>query len=95
MLIQLLKSLYNQFNPRAAEKNIKLEWETILPDTDALVLTDRTKLTQILSNLISNALKFTDKGSVKISYFLKDNFLEFSVSDTGIGILPQFHDKSI
>jgi PAS domain S-box-containing protein len=88
-----LKSLCNQFSPRAAEKNIKLDWETILPDTEALVLTDRTKLTQILSNLISNALKFTDKGSVKISYFLKNNFLEFSVADTGIGILPQFHEK--
>lgn len=88
-----LKSLCNQFSPRAGEKNIKLNWETILPDTDAQILTDRTKLTQILSNLISNALKFTDKGSVKISYSLKDNFLEFSVSDTGIGISPQFHER--
>jgi PAS domain S-box-containing protein len=88
-----LKSLCGQFLPKANEKNIQLAWETIIPDSNALILTDRTKFTQILSNLVSNALKFTDKGSVKLSYCLKDNFLEFSVADTGIGIAPQFHEK--
>ncbi len=88
-----LKSLCSLFMPKANEKNIQLSWETIIPDSNALILTDRTKFTQILSNLVSNALKFTDKGSVKLAYCLKDNFLEFSVADTGIGIAPQFHEK--
>ncbi len=88
-----LKSLVNQFLPKASEKKIRLEWETVLPDTDAMISTDRTKLTQILTNLISNALKFTDKGTIKVSFKRKDGLLEFAVSDTGIGIESQYFDK--
>ena len=65
----------------------------ILSDTDALVLTDSTKLNQILSNLINNALKFTEKGNIKIECSKKNDYLEFSVSDTGIGILPEYHER--
>ena len=86
-----LKSLCNQFIPKAAEKKINMICETGLSDSDALVLTDNTKLSQILSNLISNALKFTEKGYIKICYRLKDNFLEFCVSDSGIGIPQEYH----
>jgi PAS domain S-box-containing protein len=86
-----LKSLCNQFNNRADEKKLRLTYETGLSDSDALVITDSTKISQILSNLISNALKFTEKGFVKISYCLKENFLEFCVSDSGIGISKEHH----
>ncbi len=88
-----LLSLCNQFITRSNEKKIKIICETGLSDSDALVLTDSTKLNQILINLIGNALKFTDKGQIKIIVRLKDNFLEFCVSDTGIGIPKEFHDK--
>jgi PAS domain S-box-containing protein len=84
-----LNSLCNQFVTKANEKKIHLICETALSDSDALILTDNTKLTQILSNLIINALKFTDKGHVKVIARLKDNFLEFCVSDTGIGIAQE------
>jgi PAS domain S-box-containing protein len=89
----ILKTLYNQFVPKANEKKIKLVCETGLSDSNALIFTDSTKLTQILSNLISNALKFTEKGNIKIWYKLKENFLEFCVSDTGIGIPLQYHER--
>jgi CheY-like chemotaxis protein len=89
----ILKALYNQFVPKANEKKIKLVCETGLSDSNALIFTDSTKLTQILSNLISNALKFTEKGNIKIWYKLKENFLEFCVSDTGIGIPLQYHER--
>jgi len=88
-----LKSLCNQFTPKADEKKIKLVCETGLSDSNALILTDSTKLTQILSNLVSNAIKFTDKGYIKVWYKLKENFLEFCVSDTGIGIPPEYHER--
>jgi PAS domain S-box-containing protein len=88
-----LKSLCNQFIPKAAEKKINIICETGLSDSDALVLTDNTKLSQILSNLMSNALKFTDKGTIKIGYKLEGNFLEFCISDTGIGISPEHHAR--
>jgi two-component system CheB/CheR fusion protein len=51
-----------------------------------IILTDETRLNQILSNLIDNALKYTQKGEVVIGYSLKSNELEFYVKDTGIGI---------
>ncbi len=90
---KILKSLCNQFLPKADEKKISLTCETGLSDSDALILADNTKLNQILSNLISNALKFTDKGQIKVCYTLKDNFLEFCVSDSGIGISPEHHAR--
>ena len=88
-----LKYLFNQFITITNEKQIKLVCEAGLSDPEALILTDRTKLTQILSNLINNALKFTDKGIIKVEYRLKENFLEFCVSDTGIGISPVHHER--
>ena len=89
----MVKSLCNQFFPKSYEKRIDLSFESGLKEIDSLIMTDRTKLTQILSNLINNALKFTDKGSVDLTFRLKDNFLEFSVADTGIGIPAQYHAR--
>jgi CheY-like chemotaxis protein/anti-sigma regulatory factor (Ser/Thr protein kinase) len=88
-----IHSLCNQFLPKADEKKIKLVFEQGLSDLDSKILSDSTKLNQVLTNLISNAIKFTDKGIVKIGYKVKDFFLEFSVSDTGIGISPEHHER--
>lgn len=89
----ILKSLYNQFIHKADEKKISLICEKGLSDSEALIFTDSTKLNQILSNLVSNALKFTDSGQVRIWYRIKDRYLEFGVSDTGIGISPEHQDR--
>lgn len=92
-LNQVLKSMIRQFSQKAEEKKIKLECENSLPDTDLFVLADSNKLSQILSNLLSNAIKFTDKGVVRYGYKLAGDYVEFSVSDTGIGIAPEHFDR--
>lgn len=88
-----IKSLINQFVPEANKKGIDIICENGLPDSDAAIVTDNVKLTQVLSNILSNALKFTERGQVKIWYTLRDNFLEFNISDTGIGIAPEHFEK--
>jgi CheY-like chemotaxis protein len=55
--------------------------------------TDETKLIQILTNLINNALKFTKSGNIEFGYSIKDDFVEFMVSDTGIGISKDNQSK--
>jgi CheY-like chemotaxis protein/nitrogen-specific signal transduction histidine kinase len=87
------KSLYDQFLPKVSEKKIQLICESDIPDSDALIVTDNTKLKQILINLINNAIKFTDKGYVKVGCVLRDKFLEFCVSDTGIGIGEEYYQR--
>lgn len=59
------------------------------PDTrnnDMIITTDRFRLKQLLSNLLTNAVRFTDKGTIRYGYSVVDNKVEFFVSDTGIGI---------
>ena len=68
------------------EKNLTLDWD--YPSNLPLIQSDCEKLKQILHNLINNALKFTEKGSVTVSarYFAEEQKIEFEVADTGAGI---------
>lgn len=68
------------------KEHIALQFNNGLADGADMVIADEVRLRQVLVNLISNAIKFTEKGSVTVGYTLKDNFLEFYVKDTGIGI---------
>jgi PAS domain S-box-containing protein len=83
-----LRNLDEQFSFSEKQYKIPINLFIGLPDERAVILTDVTKLIQILSNLINNSIKFTRRGNIDFGYTLKDNFLEFFVKDTGIGI-PQ------
>ncbi len=85
--------LNEQFKLKAEKQNISLCLKTALPDNEALVKTDETKLTEILSNLISNAIKFTKQGYVNFGYCIKGENIEFYVEDTGIGIPAEMHNE--
>jgi two-component system sensor histidine kinase/response regulator len=88
-----LKNLYEQFSMSGKENNVTITLETALPDDDSTIISDHTKLVQIISNLINNAIKFTSNGQIDFGYVIKDNFLEFHVNDTGIGIQPEYHSR--
>ena len=83
---RILISAYDLFSLQAGQKKLRLSYSKNLSDHRAVIMTDGAKLLQVLSNLISNAIKFTAAGSVTFGYTLKGNDMEFFVSDTGIGI---------
>lgn len=58
-------------------------------DPETTITTDEVRLRQILDNLIGNAVKFTYKGSITVEITASDDYIHFSVSDTGIGIPPE------
>lgn len=66
--------------------NKKLKLINLIDKNVPYVFADEGRIQQILYNLIGNAIKFTAKGSITITYALKGNFLEVSIEDTGIGI---------
>ncbi len=78
----------------AEQKKLQLILKEPVPSRYADLKTDHTKLDSILTNLIKNAIKFTGKGKVEVGCTHKGVFLEFYVSDTGIGV-PQNLQKRI
>ena len=89
-LRQLIQNSVLPFSNRFDEKKLELRVE-IDPELDVNVMIDDIRMIQILNNLISNALKFTEKGYVKLKVFRtskEDQMIDvsFAVEDTGIGI---------
>lgn len=99
--ISLLKSITQTYDSLAKEKGITLNLK-VSEELRSSYKVDETKLAQIIGNLISNAIKFTESGSVtfsieKVSTNKEYDNLKFSVVDTGVGIeknfLPQIFDS--
>jgi len=83
---RLVEGLRDMFTPLAAEKGLSFEVQ-VLPDAPAMLFTDRQRLEQVIKNLLSNALKFTEQGGVTLSVAGQpDSGIAFMVRDTGIGI---------
>lgn len=87
-MMDLFAALRGTFKPIVANAELSLVFEE--PLGVPRLFTDNQKLSQILRNFISNALKFTEKGEVRVSAVVQDDgLIRFSVADTGIGIAPE------
>lgn len=92
-LNKMLEMILSEYKPKAIEKGIKLTMNAGLPDSRTDLLYDYGKIKSILTSLLNNAFKFTHKGGVTLGYKLNGAFLEFYVSDTGIGISQEHQHK--
>lgn len=81
-----IEFVYNLLKVEAEKKGIHFSYNKYLSDNEATITTDGEKIYGILTNLVKNAIKYTDKGSIEFGYAKKENYLEFFVKDTGIGI---------
>ena len=87
---KVLENIRKQVSlPESLRQHLSLDFQT----TPLLIRTDPTKLQQILLNLVSNAIKFTDSGSITVTYKKNtDGLISISVTDTGIGIPEEYQD---
>lgn len=82
----MINHLWDIFKPLADQKNLKLTLTNEISEKDFVIVTDETKITQILTNLLNNAFKFTLQGEIELKYYIVENKIEFLIKDTGIGI---------
>jgi signal transduction histidine kinase/ActR/RegA family two-component response regulator len=87
-MVEFLADFSSIISFKAREKGIAFEFkaESLLPE---LMISDPTRLRQILSNVVGNAIKFTEKGRVELTVMFDDHQLKFRVKDTGRGISPE------
>jgi signal transduction histidine kinase len=87
-IADLFGALRGMFRPLMTSDEVALVFEA--PEHEVTLTTDEGKLSQILRNLISNAIKFTERGEIRVVAALEpDDHLVFSVADTGVGIAPE------
>lgn len=86
-----IDSIIKMFSERAKEKNLNLS----APETnkDLVIMADQDKINQTITNLIDNAIKYTKKGSIKISLVERAEEIDIIIEDTGIGIPDEEIEK--
>ncbi len=89
----LINILYAFFEPQIESRNITFHSVKALNNAQSTISTDKTRLRQVLTNVLNNAIKFTETGHIKFGYKKTNDFLEFFVEDTGIGIPEDMHLK--
>lgn len=89
---KLFGALRGVLKPLLVSDDVALVFEE--PEGMPTLFTDESKVSQILRNFVSNALKFTDHGEVRVAARRgPDDTIVFSVSDSGIGIAPEHHER--
>lgn len=88
----IIDDLFTFFKPEAKAKGVNLIHKKDLTFKNSIIMADKNRVMQVLSNLINNAIKFTSSGSILFGYRKKEFDLEFYVQDTGIGIPSEMKD---
>ena len=83
-LNELMRELERGFLLRVKTDAVKLEF--VEPAGPCIAYTEKNRLSQLMINLVTNAIKFTEKGSIRFGYEMRENELYFYVTDTGCGI---------
>jgi len=89
VVAEIRQQFIGRFDAKGIDFRIKYEKEL----ETVRVMVDPERLNQIFNNLLSNALKFTNKGFVQVEYSLMGKMVQFEVKDSGIGIPKDFHAK--
>ena len=82
----ILEELFRFYRPKTEEKSLRLHLSTPNKSKETLLKLDRSRITQVFSNLIDNAIKFTPSGDIEFGYTIGENQIDCFVIDTGIGI---------
>jgi len=90
-IMQQLHQVFEKERKLKEKEHIVINYNQPETNIESRIITDPVRLQQILSNMLSNALKFTIKGSITFGYELQDGWLQFYVKDTGIGIPEDKH----
>jgi len=83
-IYNMLKDIHKDAQQRNSNKNIKVQLE--VPDKKLFIYGDEGRLEQVIDNLLSNSMRYTDQGHIRIKVLRRDKELVFSIIDTGIGI---------
>jgi len=95
-LLEDIHVVFKQIKQKQEKHNVELKTSLPVPDPEFTILTDPQRLRQIMTNLIENALKFTDTGEIEFGYSIKEDFgigksIDFFIQDSGIGIPEEMH----
>jgi PAS domain S-box-containing protein len=92
-VLNLISNIQKEYSFRANSKGIELKLNPGNTNHELLIMSDESRIRQVLVNFVGNALKFTSSGYIEIGIKLIDSELRFFVKDTGIGIPEDYHDK--
>ncbi|MFC2102423.1 PAS domain S-box protein [Bacteroidota bacterium] len=95
-VLEDIHTVFKQIKQKQDKHEVELKTSLQVSDPDFTILTDPQRLRQIITNLVENALKFTEKGVIEFGYLIKEDFgigksIEFFIQDSGIGIPREMH----
>jgi len=88
----IIENTCRTLEPMALNKGIELNWD-VNEELNSNFISDPYRIKQVLTNLVSNAVKFTPEGSVEVTAKIEGNTIHISVLDTGIGISRDKHSE--